>query len=191
MAIVSLLVSTSFAKQIENLLIPYPESSSDSKPLEITNVNEIIHCNDKTCTSLTFQEKVGYNFDQEIVISEFPHVQFINLQCFSFYNASELTISNLPELQVITVEAFSFISAEFVLISGMNSFPYLIWTFLNFILFIVVEIHLFMLMNSFLKVYFYSLSLLFELPMLTTIDIGFSCFSSTIQLELSGILFCS
>ena len=33
--------------------------------------------------------------------------------------------------------------------------------------------------------------MLFELPMLTTIDIGFSCFSSTIQLELSGILFCS
>ena len=66
--------------------------------------NEIIHCNDKTCTSLTFQEKVDYNFDQEIVISEFPHVQFINLQCFSFNNATELTISNLPELIILTCQ---------------------------------------------------------------------------------------
>ena len=154
MNIFLLLVSTSFAKQIEDLLIPYLESSNDSKPLEITDEYEFIQCVDKTWTSITFQENIGETYDQEIVISEFPHVQFINLQCNSFPDATKLTISKLPELQIIKVESLSFFETESVIFSGMNLLSFLIWNFLNFILFIVVENHFLMLMNSFLIVYF-------------------------------------
>ena len=44
----------------------------------------------------------------ELILNDYPHVQFIHIQEDSFKNISSLTISNLPELKSVTVEYQSF-----------------------------------------------------------------------------------
>ena len=44
----------------------------------------------------------------ELILNDYPHVQFIHIQEDSFKNISSLTISNLPELKVLVFEDESF-----------------------------------------------------------------------------------
>ena len=44
----------------------------------------------------------------ELILNDYPHVQFIHFQYDSLKNISSLTISNLPELKLLTVEYSSF-----------------------------------------------------------------------------------
>ena len=44
----------------------------------------------------------------ELILNDYPHVQFIHIQRGSFENISSLTISNLPELKLLTFEGDSF-----------------------------------------------------------------------------------
>ena len=44
----------------------------------------------------------------ELILNDYPHVQFIHIQEDSFKNISSLTISNLPELKFLTIENYSF-----------------------------------------------------------------------------------
>ena len=44
----------------------------------------------------------------ELILNDYPHVQFIHIQGESFQTISSLTISNLPELKFLTIEYVSF-----------------------------------------------------------------------------------
>ena len=44
----------------------------------------------------------------ELILNDYPHVQFIHFQIRSFENISSLTISNLPELKYLAFEDCSF-----------------------------------------------------------------------------------
>ena len=44
----------------------------------------------------------------ELILNDYPHVQFIHIQEDSFKNISSLTISNLPELKFLIIEENSF-----------------------------------------------------------------------------------
>ena len=44
----------------------------------------------------------------ELILNDYPHVQFIHIQEDSFKNISSLTISNLPELKFLIIEDNSF-----------------------------------------------------------------------------------
>ena len=44
----------------------------------------------------------------ELILNDYPHVQFIHIQGGSFKNISSLTISNLPELKFLIFEYSSF-----------------------------------------------------------------------------------
>ena len=44
----------------------------------------------------------------ELILNDYPHVQFIHIQEDSFKNISSLTISNLPELKWFITEYESF-----------------------------------------------------------------------------------
>ena len=44
----------------------------------------------------------------ELILNDYPHVQFIHIQKHSFKNISDLTISNLPELICLIIEDCSF-----------------------------------------------------------------------------------
>ena len=44
----------------------------------------------------------------ELILNDYPHIQFIHIQKGSFGTISSLTISNLPELRILIVENGSF-----------------------------------------------------------------------------------
>ena len=44
----------------------------------------------------------------ELILNDYPHIQFIHIQRDSFKNISSLTISNLPELKYLAFEDCSF-----------------------------------------------------------------------------------
>ena len=44
----------------------------------------------------------------ELILNDYPHVQFIHIQKGSFDNISNLIITNLPELKLLTIEFGSF-----------------------------------------------------------------------------------
>ena len=44
----------------------------------------------------------------ELILNDYPHIQFIHIQKQSFKNISSLTISNLPELRFLIINGGSF-----------------------------------------------------------------------------------
>ena len=48
------------------------------------------------------------NMNNELLLNNYPHIQFIHIQRSSFENLSSLTISNLPELKFLKFEENSF-----------------------------------------------------------------------------------
>ena len=53
----------------------------------------------------------GRSFNEmnnELILNDYPHVQFIHIQERSFKNISSLTISNLPELRFLIINGGSF-----------------------------------------------------------------------------------
>ena len=46
--------------------------------------------------------------EDELILNDYPHIQFIHFQGGSFENISSLTISNLPELKLLAFEDNSF-----------------------------------------------------------------------------------
>ena len=55
----------------------------------------------------------------ELILNDYPHIQFIHIQRESFKNISSLTISNLPELRFLTVENDSFSKTTSVTLSSI------------------------------------------------------------------------
>ena len=54
------------------------------------------------------KEELFKEMEDELILNDYPHVQFIHIQERSFENISSLTISNLPELKFLTIENYSF-----------------------------------------------------------------------------------
>ena len=54
------------------------------------------------------KEELFKEMEDELILNDYPHVQFIHIQRESFNNISSLTISNLPELRILIVENRSF-----------------------------------------------------------------------------------
>ena len=45
--------------------------------------------------------------EDELILNDYPHIQFIHILRESFKNISSLTISNLPELKFLIFEDYS------------------------------------------------------------------------------------
>ena len=54
------------------------------------------------------KEELFEEMEDELILNDYPHVQFIHIQGDSFQNISSLTISNLPELKYLVFEYGSF-----------------------------------------------------------------------------------
>ena len=48
------------------------------------------------------------DMSDELILNDYPHIQFIHIQRYSFMNISSLTISNLSELKLLVIEDNSF-----------------------------------------------------------------------------------
>ena len=57
--------------------------------------------------------------EDELILNDYSHVQFIHIQKGSFENISSLTISNLPELKILIVENGSFRETTSVTLSSI------------------------------------------------------------------------
>ena len=56
---------------------------------------------------------------KELILNDYPHVQFIHIQSSSFQNVSSLIISNLPELKLLIFEKNSFWSTTSLTLSSI------------------------------------------------------------------------
>ena len=80
----------------------------DNNPLVINNNYNYTKLNDKNWSSIIVKERMFKRMKDELILNEYPHIQFIHIQRESFKNISNLTISNLPELKSIVFEDNSF-----------------------------------------------------------------------------------
>ena len=55
----------------------------------------------------------------ELILNDYPHIQFIHIHEGSFQNISSLTISNLPELKFLIFEYGSFSSTTSLTLPGI------------------------------------------------------------------------
>ena len=54
------------------------------------------------------KEELFKEMEDELILNDYPHIQFIHIQEDSFKNISSLTISNLPELKLLIFEENTF-----------------------------------------------------------------------------------
>ena len=80
----------------------------DDNPLVIENEDDYAKLNDKNWSSITVTKELFNEMRDELIMNDYPHVQFIHIQEDSFKNISNLTISNLPELICLIIEDCSF-----------------------------------------------------------------------------------
>ena len=96
-------------KQIEN----------DDNPLVIENEDDYAKLNDKNWSSIIVKEGLFKEMKDELILNDYPHVQFIHIQEDSFKNISILTISHLPKLKYLIFEFDSFYSTTSFTLSSI------------------------------------------------------------------------
>ena len=64
-------------------------------------------------------EELYEEMEDELILNDYPHVQFIHIQRGLFDNISSLTISNLLELKYLVFEDFSFSSITSLTLSSI------------------------------------------------------------------------
>ena len=104
----SSLESIELANQIIPHVIQLSNDIIDDNPLVIENEDDYAKLNDKNWSSIIVKEGLFKVMEDELILNDYPHVQFIHFQDYSFQNISSLTISNLPELKLLIFEYVSF-----------------------------------------------------------------------------------
>ena len=95
--------------ELVNQIIPHiKQIEDDDNPLVIENEDDFGKLNDKNWSSIIVKEGLFEEMRNELILNDYPHVQFIHIQEDSFKNISSLTISNLPELKFLIIEDNSF-----------------------------------------------------------------------------------
>ena len=65
------------------------------------------------------KEGLFNEMEDELILNDYPHIQFIHILRESFKNISSLTISNLPELKFLIFEGGSFHETTSFTLSSM------------------------------------------------------------------------
>ena len=95
--------------ELVNQIIPHiKQIEDDDNPLVIENEDDFGKLNDKNWSSIIVKEKLFKEMRDELILKDYPHVQFIHIQKESFQSISSLTISHLPELKFLIIEVGSF-----------------------------------------------------------------------------------
>ena len=98
-----------YIKQIEN----------DDNPLILENEDDYAKLNDKNWSSIIVKERLLDRMKDELILNNYPHIQFIHIQEESFEIVSSLTISNLPELRILIFENDSFYNTTSLTLSSI------------------------------------------------------------------------
>ena len=96
--------------QIENDIV-------DDNPLVIENEDDYAKLNDKNWSSIIVKEGLFKEMEDELILNDYPHVQFIHIHSCSFEHISSLKITNLSELKVLNIERSFYFTTSFTLSS--------------------------------------------------------------------------
>ena len=97
--------------ELVNQIIPHiKQIENDDNPLVIENEDDYAKLNDKNWSSIIVKEELFEEMEDELILNDYSHVQFIHIQGRSFKNISSLNISNLPELKYLAFEDCSLCS---------------------------------------------------------------------------------
>ena len=106
--------------ELVNQFLPHiKQIESDDNPLVIENEDDFAKLNDKNWSSITVKEGLFKEMRDELILNDYPHIQFIHIQRESFKVISSLTISNLPELKFLIFEYGSFSSTTSLTLPGI------------------------------------------------------------------------
>ena len=106
--------------ELVNQILPQTKQiDNDDNPLIIDNEDDYAKLNDKNWSSITVKEGLFKEMRNELILNNYPHVQFIHIQERSFENISSLTISNLPKLKFLIFEDKSFSSTSSLILSSI------------------------------------------------------------------------
>ena len=106
--------------ELVNQIIPHiKQIEDDDNPLVIENEDDFGKLNDKNWSSIIVKEGLFEEMRNELILNDYPHIQFIHIQEDSFKNISSLTISNLPELKFLIIEDKSFYSTTSLTLSSI------------------------------------------------------------------------
>ena len=95
--------------ELANQILPQiKQVENNDNPLVLENEDDYAKLNDKNWSSIIVKEGLFNEMRDELILNDYPHVQFIHIQEDSFENISSLTISNLPELICLITEDCSF-----------------------------------------------------------------------------------
>ena len=109
MRVLYLFYSSLDSTELVNQIIPHiKQIEDDDNPLVIENEDDFGKLNDKNWSSIIVKEGLFNEMRDELILNDYPHVQFIHIQEDLFKNITNLTISNLPKLKILTVEDGSF-----------------------------------------------------------------------------------
>ena len=76
----------------------------DDNPLVINDNDEMVKLQNLKWRSILFKHSLYRKRTNAMILSDYPHVQIIHIQSFSFENLSSFVLSNLPELLVLIFE---------------------------------------------------------------------------------------
>ena len=106
--------------ELVNQIIPHiKQIEDDDNPLVIENEDDFGKLNDKNWSSIIVKEGLFEEMRDELILNDYPHIQFIHIQRESFMSISSLTISNLPELRLLVFEDSSFSLTTSVTLSSI------------------------------------------------------------------------
>ena len=91
----------------------------DDNPLVIENEDDYGKLNDKNWSSIIVKKDLFREMEDELILNDYPHVQFIHIREYSFKNISSLIISDLPELKYLAFEDCSFWSITSLTLSSI------------------------------------------------------------------------
>ena len=106
--------------ELVNQIIPHVmQVENDDNPLVLENEDDFAKLTDNNWSSITVKERLFKEMRDELILNDYPHVQFIHIQRKSFKNISSLTISNLPELKLLIFEIYSFYKTTSLILSSI------------------------------------------------------------------------
>ena len=91
----------------------------DDNPLVIENEDDYAKLNDKNWSSITVNDSLFDEVNTELIMNNYPHVQLIHIQGFSFSRVFSLTISNLPLLRELVIENEVFFDTIRITLEGV------------------------------------------------------------------------
>ena len=104
---------------VNQIILHIKQIENDDNPLVIENEDDYAKLNDKNWSSIIVKEGLFEEMRNELILNDYPHIQFIHIQEDSFKNISSLTISNLPELKFLIIEDNSFYSTTSLTLSSI------------------------------------------------------------------------